>query len=134
MQDLEAEIGSALLPAFWPIIRPGELAWEALEANHLYGELKNQPYKYHNGGLWPVLTGLYAVGLTLHGQQERGKHLLAAINAANAQGGEKERWGFAEYHHGQTHESLGTNYLAWSAAAGVLAHQAVWQGRNPLFV
>ena len=134
VQYLEAEMGSALIPAFWPIIHPGELAWEALEANHLYGELKNQPYKYHNGGLWPVLTGLYAVGLIQHGLQERAKHLLAAINAANAQGGEKGRWGFAEYHHGQTHEAQGTNYLAWSAAAGVLAHQAVWQGRNPLFV
>jgi Alkaline and neutral invertase len=134
VQALEEEIGLALLPAFWPIIRPGELAWEALEANHLYGELKNQPYKYHNGGLWPVLTGLYAVGLAWNGQQERGKHLLAAINTANAREGEKGQWGFAEYHHGQTHEPQGTNYLAWSAAAGVLAHEAVWRGRNPLSI
>ncbi len=134
VQSLEQEIGSALLPAFWPVIRPGEPAWAALEANHLYGELKNQPYRYHNGGLWPVLTGLYAIGLARHGRQERAKHLLAAINEANARGGDNEQWWFAEYHHGQVHEPLGSKYLAWSAAAGVLAYQAVWRGENPLSI
>ncbi len=86
------------------------------------------PYTYHNGGLWPMLTGLYAVGLVRHGLWERAKHLLTAINTANAQGSENSQWDFAEYHHGQTHLPMGTKHLAWSAAAGVLAHQAVWHG------
>lgn len=127
VRGLEAQISSALLPAFWPVIKPGDPQWAALEANHLYEQIKNQPYLYHNGGLWPMLTGLYIVGLVQHQQKERALHLLEALNAANAQGRDGRRWEFAEYHHGQMHAPMGTHDQAWSAAAGVLAHQAVWQ-------
>lgn len=131
VQSLEKQIGSALLPAFWPVIQPGSLLWSMLETNHLYGEVKNQPYTYHNGGLWPVLTGLYIVGLMRQGQKEQAIHMLGALNTANTQGREGRQWNFAEYHHGQTHFPMGTSSLAWSAAAGVLAHQAVWQDSVP---
>lgn len=136
VRGLETQIGSALLPAFWPVIKPGDPQWAALEANHLYEQIKNQPYLYHNGGLWPMLTGLYSVGLVQHQQKERALHLLNALNATNAQGREGRQWEFAEYHHGQTHAPMGTYYQAWSAAAGVLAHQAVWYNTLPwpLFV
>ncbi len=133
IQSLEAQIGSALLPAFWPVIQPGEPSWEALAANHLYGQMKNQPYMYHNGGLWPIVSGLYVLGLTRHGQTERAQRLLAAINAANEQARDSsQKWSFPEYLHGHTHTPMGTPYLAWSAAAGVLAHQAVVHAITPL--
>ncbi len=125
VQALEQQIGSALLPAFWPVIEPGDPGWATLQSNHLYGQMKNQPYTYHNGGLWPVLTGLYAIGLMRYGKHDRAKHLLTAINSANAQGRNSGQWEFSEYLHGQTYTAEGTKYLAWSAAAGVLAHQAV---------
>ena len=128
VEQLEQETGSALLPAFWPVIQPGDSAWAALKANHLYDQLKNQPYTYHNGGLWPVLTGLYAVGLTRYGYLQRARHLLGALAVANAQGRNSSTWDFAEYHHGQTHEPMGTRQTAWSAAATILAHQALIQG------
>ncbi|GAC1389661.1 MAG: hypothetical protein NVS4B11_32400 [Ktedonobacteraceae bacterium] len=131
VQTLERQIGSSLVPAFWPVIQRGDADWAALEANHLYGQMKNQPYLYHNGGLWSMVTGLYAVGLVRHNKKERAEHLLAGMNAANAQGREGRQWEFAEYHHGQTHEPLGTQDVAWSAAAGVLAHQALLQGNAP---
>lgn len=128
VQVQEAQIGSALLPAFWPVIQPGDARWRELQSNHLYGQMKNSPYTYHNGGLWPMLTGLEVMGLVRHGAWGRARHLLAAINAANAKGSENRQWDFAEYHHAQTHLPMGTKHVAWSAAAGVLAHQAVWQG------
>jgi len=128
VQALEQRIGSALLPAFWPVIEPGDPDWTMLQSNHLYGQIKNQPYTYHNGGLWPVLTGLHAVGLMRYGKRERARHLLAAINTANAQGSDGGQWEFSEFEHAQTHVPMGTKYLAWSAAAGVLANQAIWHG------
>jgi hypothetical protein len=131
VHDLEAQVGNALLPAFWPVIKPGDPQWAALEVNHLYEQIKNQPYLYHNGGLWPMLTGLYAVGLAQHQQKDRAIQLLSAINAANAQGREDRQWEFAEYHHGQTYVPMGTHSQAWSAAAAVLAHQAVWNDVVP---
>jgi hypothetical protein len=131
VQSLEQQTGSALLPAFWPVIQPGDPDWSSFEFNHLYEQIKNQPYMYHNGGLWPVLTGLYAVGLVNNAQKQRAKQLLTAINAANARASANEQWLFSEYHHGQTHLPMGTKHMAWSAAAGVLAHQAVWHGITP---
>lgn len=131
VQTLAATVGSVLLPAFWPVIQQGDAQWSALEANHLYGEVKNQPYVYHNGGLWPMVTGFYALGLMRQGQKERATHLLTAINEANMQGRNEQQWEFAEFHHGQTYQSMGTQYVAWSAAAGVLAYQAVEQGVLP---
>jgi hypothetical protein len=125
VQSLEQQIGSALLPAFWPVIQPGTPEWKTLESNHLYEQVKNQPYRYHNGGLWPVLTGLYAAGLARHGRRERAEHLLLAINEANTRGSDGHQWEFAEYHHALAHMPLGTKYLAWSAAAAILAHTAV---------
>lgn len=131
VQSLETETGSALLPAFWPVIQHDDPQWEALEANHLYGEVKNQPYLYHNGGLWPMVTGFYALGLMRQGEQEHALRLLNAINEANRQGRDGQEWEFAEYHHGLTHLPLGTQHVAWSAAAGVLAHQSIWQKISP---
>src|SRR5260370_3952574 len=131
VQSLEQQIGIALLPAFWPVIRPDDPGWASLQFNHLYGQLKNQPYTYHNGGLWPFLTGLYTIGLVRHNQYERASKLLTAINSANAQGSDGGQWEFSEYHHGQTHIPMGTKYLAWSAAARGLAHQAVKNGMFP---
>lgn len=128
VQSLEAQIGSALLPAFWPVIQPGNPGWRELQSNHLYGQMKNMPYRYHNGGLWPMLTGLEVMGLVRHGAWERARHLLTAINTANAKGSDNSQWDFAEYHHAQTHLPTGTKHVGWSAAAGVLAHQAVWRG------
>lgn len=124
-QSLAQQTGSVLLPAFWPVIQPGDALWGRLEENHLYGQLKNQPYQYHNGGLWPMINGFYAVGLARHGAAERARQLLSAINAANEQGNDGTHWAFAEYHSGQTHAPLGTTQVAWSAAAGVMAYQAV---------
>ncbi|HEV2583173.1 MAG TPA: glycoside hydrolase 100 family protein, partial [Ktedonobacteraceae bacterium] len=129
VQQLSEQIGSELLPAFWPVIQPGDLEWQLLQANHLYGMLKNQPFTYHNGGLWAVVTGLYAVGLACCGQRERAGQLLHAINEANARGRDGQQWEFAEYYHAQTHMPMGTSHVDWSAAAGILAHQAMRQDK-----
>jgi hypothetical protein len=129
VQALAQQTGSLLLPAFWPVIQPGEPLWSVLEANRLSDELRNQPYMYHNGGLWPMLTALYTLGLVASGLQEpeRGEALLTAVNAANVQGDGEKRWGFAQHLHGQTQKPMWTQHAVVSAAAGVLAHQAVRQ-------
>ena len=134
VQALEKAIGSALLPAFWPVIEPGDTGWAELQSNHLYGHMKNQPYHYHNGGLWPVLTGLYVVGLLRENERERALHVLKEINAANMRGSKNTQWEFSEYLHGQTLAPLGTKHMAWSAAASVLASQALWHGISPLLM
>lgn len=131
VEQVAQEIGSALLPAFWPVIQPGDPMWEMLEANHLYDQVKNQPYTYHNGGLWPMVTGVYALGLVHQKKHEQAARLLRVMNEANAKGRDGRQWDFSEYHNGKTFEPMGTYHQAWSAAATILVHQAIWKGVTP---
>src|SRR5260370_37029584 len=85
VQSLEQQIGIALLPAFSPVIRPDDPGWASLQFNHLYGQLKNQPYTYHNGGLSTFLTSLYTIDIASHNQFAPARILLSAINSATAQ-------------------------------------------------
>jgi hypothetical protein len=117
-------LGSELLPAFYPPVQPGDPLWRALQVNRS-GRFRNQPYAYHNGGLWPVLTGLWVAGLVARGYREQAARHVAAIHAANARGQKGETWGFYEYHHGETHRPLGTRHMTWSAAGAVIAHRAL---------
>lgn len=109
--------GSYLTPAFYPAITPEESRWPELERYYLY-EFRNRPWEYHNGGLWPMVTGFMAAGLAAGGAADLAGRLAAAIDAANAEG----EWGFYEFHHGLTGEPGGMQETAWSAAGAVLAH------------
>ncbi|MFQ5857130.1 MAG: amylo-alpha-1,6-glucosidase [Anaerolineae bacterium] len=123
---------AGLVPSFYPVIRPGDPEWPALRTNYAF-RFQNQPYEYHNGGLWPVITGFYAAALARHGEKARAEAALKAINTANAQGLDGETWGFYEYLNGQTYRPAGTRHLAWSAAATVIAHRVVVD-EQPLLV
>lgn len=62
-------LGKCLVPAFWPPIHPGDDAWTAIANNYSF-DFKNNPYCFHNGGIWPVWMGLLALGLCRQGKKE----------------------------------------------------------------
>lgn len=124
--QLAEELGTFLTPAFYPPITPADASWPELRGYHLFA-FRNHPWEYHNGGLWPMVTGFLAAGLAASDQPALARRLAAAITAANAQGD----WGFHEYHHGRTHQPSGVRQLAWSAAGAVIAHHALAEGRTP---
>ncbi len=109
-----------LLPAFDPVITPRDEYWDELQMSFSY-TFKNQPYEYHNGGLWPLVTGFYAASLARRGRSERARELRDAIHRANRRGRDGEPWSFSEFLHGRTHEPGGTAPMGWSAAAAVIA-------------
>jgi hypothetical protein len=109
-----------LLPAFDPVITPRDAYWDELQMSFSY-TFKNQPYEYHNGGLWPLVTGLYAASLTRRDLPERARRFRDAVHRANRRGRDGETWSFSEYLHGRTHEPGGTAPMGWSAAAAVIA-------------
>lgn len=129
VERVAAGTGSVLTPAFYPAITPADPGWAWLERHALCG-FRNRPWEYHNGGLWPVVTGFMAAGLVQAGQPALACRLRDAIAAANAAGG----WGFYEFHHGRDHTPMGVRETAWSAAATVLAEAAVREGRLPPLV
>jgi len=106
--------GFPILPAFFPVIKPGEENWEQLEGNFLF-EFRNKPHEYHNGGLWPLLQGFFLVSDGSNDLKE-----LDALASVLKDGRDQ----FPEFFHGQTFKPSGTKDLGMSAAGFILAYQA----------
>lgn len=117
-----------LLPAFHPVIEPVHEDWEDLQVMFSY-TFKNKPYEFHNGGLWPMLTGFHAADLARRGHADAARRFLRAVHAGNQLEMDGEPWAFPEFVHGRDRTPGGTRRQGWSAAAAVIAHEAL-QGRT----
>lgn len=113
-----------LIPAFYPVITPKDEAWDDLQMTFSYS-FKNQPYQYHNGGRWPMVSGFYVVDYAQRGMLEKAQQLQAAIVDANRGRSADENAEFPEFLHGQTFEPGGTRMMAWSAAGEILGQAAI---------
>jgi glycogen debranching enzyme len=113
-----------LLPAFHPVIAPVDEDWEDLQVMFSY-TFKNKPYEYHNGGLWPMVTGFYVADLAHRQKTREAGGYLQGLHRANALVMENEAWGFPEYVHGQKFTPGGTRHQGWSAAGAILGHHAL---------
>ncbi|NIP71851.1 MAG: glycogen debranching protein [Gammaproteobacteria bacterium] len=114
----------ALLPAFYPVIEPVDEDWEDLHMTFSYS-FKNRPYEFHNGGLWPMITGFLVADLARRGEVQRARTHLQAIHRANRLEMDGEPWGFPEFVHGKELTPGGTRHQGWSAAAAVMGHWAL---------
>ena len=117
-----------LLPAFDPVITPKDEKWDDLQITFSH-TFKNTPYEYHNGGLWPLVTGFYAAALAMRGKTDLARRYCDGIHAANRLSMDGQPWSFPEFVHGQRHTAGGTHPMGWSAAAAVIAEQA-FNGRT----
>lgn len=113
-----------MLPAFDPVITPKDEEWDDLQITFSH-TFKNAPHEYHNGGLWPLVTGFYAASLAHRGDIELARRYCDGIHAANGLEIGGRQWGFAEYLHGRKHTPGGTSPMGWSAAGGIIAEQFV---------
>lgn len=113
-----------LLPAFYPVINPKDEDWQDLHMTFSY-TFKNKPHEFQNGGLWPLITGLYAADLARRGDTERAERFLHGTCQANGMTNAQGDWLFPEYIHGTRHEAGGTMFQAWNAAAYIIGHQAL---------
>lgn len=111
-ESIRRKITAGLPPAFWPPIDDDDPLWFLLQEASME-EFRNQPGRYHNGGLWPVVAGFWGVALHAAGRGEAARELLAAIRAANATG-------FPEYLDAFSGEPGGVTPIGWSAAGEVL--------------
>lgn len=103
----------SIAPAFYPVIKEGGYGWDKLNKNYLF-RFKNEPYEYHNGGLWPVVYGFY-----LNSGQVLNKKVLS--NFAKIL--QRDDFTFSEFYHGKSLEPMGTPNLGFSAAGYLLAYQ-----------
>lgn len=113
-----------LLPALLPVITPKDEEWEDLQVSFTW-KFKNQPYEFHNGGQWPMVTGFHAAGLAMRGKTDRAREFLDGIHRANRMPVEGEPWSFPEFIHGMKHEPGGVRHMSWSAAGAVLGQRTL---------
>ena len=118
----------SLLPAFHPVIKPVDMNWKDLKVMFTYN-FKNNPYEYHNGGLWPMVTGFYVADLARRQKHDLAIKYLQGIHSANAMAMEDEPWGFPEFVHGSEYTVGGTRHQGWSAAGAIIGHHAL-QGQQ----
>lgn len=112
-----AETTHYLLPAFAPVIQPTDPVWSELKQAYQF-EFKNKPYHYHNGGLWPMLSGWYVMDLVQRNKMDLAQLYLDGLHKATTEG-------FPEYIDAQEFKPGGTPQLTWSAAAVILAEAAL---------
>ena len=117
-----------LMPAFHPVIKPLDHDWEDLKMTFSY-TFKNQPYQYHNGGLWPMISGFYAADLAAQGKLDAAKKMVVNIHNANRLEMNGLPWSFPEYVHGTDFTAGGTRQQGWSAAGALIGHFALEKKR-----
>lgn len=91
--------------------------WRAYMGRHQ----QNFEYQYHNGGIWPLLGGLWVMALAAAGKPRLARSELARLAQANA----LNDWEFNEWFHGRSGEPSGMPRQSWSAAAFLLARQSL---------
>jgi hypothetical protein len=113
-------LSQPMVPAFAPVIHPGDVQWPALQSLAAHG-FRNHPGEYHNGGMWPMVNGFWGLALCSEGKREAAIALHGAIRRHNQQerGGQR----YFEYH--STAGPSGTPFCTWSAAGEVLLQAAL---------
>gem|GEM_PF-4985887 len=129
-QDIFSYIHNHGLKATDPVIEPGHKDWHPF-----YGKGKNTPYRYHNGGIWPFINGLYIQALVAYGKMEEAREALGELAELVHQPGtdlQNPEWGFGEYYKGDTQQSGedSNDHQAWSAAGFLYAYDAVKTGKS----
>lgn len=119
LDSFTSEFGAPLVPAFWPVIDEDSFDWPLLKNNFSYS-FKNHPGNFHNGGVWPVWMGLYALGLSANEMTEQVDQVIAAFESKIAA---TDDWDFQEYLNPLNLQLGGKSRMGYSAS-GVIFMQA----------
>ncbi|WP_294271560.1 glycoside hydrolase 100 family protein [uncultured Chryseobacterium sp.] len=111
LTEMSQEFSHWMLPAFYPVIFPGDDDWRLLENNYSYS-FKNEPYHFHNGGSWPIFLGWLSLGLKRKGIQHIPEQILVQYESLMNEKGHP----FREYYSTDKLLPLGTEQLCFSAS------------------
>src|SRR5574341_586521 len=120
-----------LPPNFFPFIKPGDPDWR------LRYEKFNMPGEYHNGGIWPFISGFYVAALVTTKKYRLAEEKLLAltevIKTSNKTLNKTLKFGFNEWLKAQNGQPMGQNWQTWSAALYLYAVKCVEEKRTPFF-
>jgi Alkaline and neutral invertase len=124
----KGELAVGMPPNFFPYIKPEDPDW--LPRYELY----NKPGEYHNGGIWPFVSGFYVSALVAAKKYTLASeklveltHIIKLTNTA------KVNFGFNEWIKAQDGKPMGQDWQTWSAAIYLYAAKCVEEKRTPFF-
>lgn len=122
------ELKSTIPPNFFPFIQPGDVDWLPRYSRF------NPPGEYHNGGIWPFVSGFYISALIAAGKHALAyKRLLALTSLITAPVNKKLAYGFNEWYKAQDAQPMGQDWQTWSAAVYLYAAKCVEENSTPFF-
>ncbi|MGE9292993.1 MAG: HAD-IIB family hydrolase [Puniceicoccales bacterium] len=100
----------------YPPVESGDPNWK----RYYTVNLLNLPQHYHNGGIWPLVGGVWVRFLNRLGLRELACEQLVKLAELNHAGAFYE-WEFNEWAHGLTGKPMGKAYQAWSCSEYIAA-------------
>lgn len=101
----------------YPVVQAGDPDWRPYYTVNLL----NLPHHYHNGGVWPLIGGMWVSFIDRLGQHDFARRELIRL-ARCCQQGRQHEWEFNEWYHGRTGRPMGMLFQAWSAATFISAY------------
>ncbi|MGI6209179.1 MAG: amylo-alpha-1,6-glucosidase [Anaerolineae bacterium] len=124
----QGDLALPLAPCLFPYIRPEDPDW------HPRYQVYGLPGDYHNGGIWPWISGLHIAALVAVGRERLARqHLEALAEAVRPARRAGLQYGFPEWIRAQDGEPRGQEWQTWSAAMFLYATACVETGTTPFF-
>jgi len=127
----KGELALDLPPNFFPFIKPRDPDW------HPRYRKFNMPGNYHNGGIWPFISGFYVAALVAAKKyslaEEKLQALTEVVRRSNSRLKKNLKFGFNEWLKAQNGRPMGQNWQTWSAALYLYAAKCVEERRTPFF-
>lgn len=122
------ELAIDLPPNFFPYITPEDPDWLKR-----YKEF-NLPGEYHNGGIWPFITGFYIAALVAAEKYKLAEEkLLLLTELIRKSRDDSLEFGFNEWLRAQDGQPRGQDWQTWSAAMYIYAARCVKDRNTPFF-
>jgi hypothetical protein len=127
----KGELALDLSPNFFPFIKPQD------PDGHPRYRKFNMPGNYHNGGIWPFISGFYVAALVAAKKyslaEEKLLVLTEAVKMSNTRLNKNLKFGFNEWLKAQSGRPMGQNWQTWSAALYLYAAKCVEERNTPFF-
>lgn len=123
-------LGSALAPNFFPFIKPGDPDWISRYEGF------NLPGTYHNGGIWPFVSGFHIAALVAVGAFRMAEEQLMELTRMIRRSADETKnleFGFNEWLLAKNGQPAGQDWQSWSAAMYLYAVECVRTRKTPFF-
>jgi len=124
----KGELNVDLPPNFFPFVKPEDPEW-----NERYTEFNKQG-DYHNGGIWPFVSGIYIAALVAAKKYDLAREkLLVLTRCIKKSSTGTVEFGFNEWIKAQDGKPMGQDWQTWSAALYLYAAKCVEEKKTPFF-